>query len=258
MQLSEAATLCKNFKGAALSCLILMWATRKERQNWTRDDLASLTGYSRPTTADGLSRLEFHGFVIRIGRYMWQLTDDGFQLSFGGDFASGESNFLTPRVGLENWSDQSESKNLTPEVKNFYFGSSSFKDTHDHEHESFKELLLPPNGVKNFDSPPFRETIFDGLAQQLVSCGCSPKNARDAIVQALSRETSAKEIELRIMWWRAYCAAHPKIDHPGNLIAARVAKGIDKPSDFGIRDIPDRYYELGQQIEDLQREIESS
>lgn len=236
MELAEASSFCKTFKGAALSCLILMWAVRHSRRNFTRDDLARLTGYSRPTVADGLTQLEMQGLAFRVSRYQWQLTDQGFQLSLD---QAGSQNFLL-----------GESKNLTPVV---------LDKNHVHEPIDLHEQQVPlPSGVKKFDSDPLRETTFEGLAQELVTCGCSPLTAREAIVEALGQETSAKELELRILWWRVYCLAHPKIGHAGNLIAARVAKGIDKPKDFGIRDIPDRFYELGQEIEDLERELESA
>jgi len=256
MELAEMSAMCRTYKGAALSCLILMWGVRHSRRNFTRDDLARLTGWSRETVADGLYQLELNGLVVRLGRYQWQLTDQGFQLSFDQRGVEKIDSGRSVGVGLENWSDQSESIISTPGVDIIDSGSSSLK-SHVHERISLKkELLLQQNGVDKIDSDPLRESMLEGLVEQLIRCGSAPLNAREAIQQALEAGSDPKEIELRIFWWRCYCVTYKDIKFPGNLIAARVAAGIDTPEDFRIKDIPHPHYELGQQLEDLQRAFE--
>lgn len=256
MQLPEASAFVKTFKGAALSCLILMWAVRHRRRNWTRDDLARLTGWSRETVADGLSQLELQGLAVRVGRYQWQLTDVGFQLSFDQRGVEKIDSGATaarpyPTLGVEKIDS-----NPTLGVDKIDSGSSSFKESHDHGHDHGLKLPLPPSGVEKIDSPAFRDSISAGLADQLIRCGSSPMNASDAIRQALATGAGPKEIELRILWWRVYCLAHKSIQHPGNLIAARVGQGHDKPDDFGLNEIPDKYFDFRQELEDLEREVE--
>lgn len=71
--LKDASSFVTNFKGAALSCLILMWSMRDTKADWTCPDLAELTGYSRATVAQALHRLEVYGLVIRLDRVTWKL-----------------------------------------------------------------------------------------------------------------------------------------------------------------------------------------
>jgi hypothetical protein len=234
MKLQDTSTFLINFKGAALSTFILMWTMRKKQRNWTRNNLADLTGWNRESVAQGLRRLLLHGYVARLNYETWQLTDLGSQLDFD------DLKILNEPLRV----DIIDSHN-----------SSSLKN-HDHEYvlNHDKEPLQPR--VDNIDSHVVRETTNEALFHELISYGSTPAKAHEAISQALATEPNKNKIRLRILWWRVYCAAHKSIGFPGNLIAARVAAGIDTPKDFSVRDIPDRFYELGQEIEDLQREID--
>jgi hypothetical protein len=236
MELKQATAFVMSLKGAALSCLFLMYAQRDERRNWTRNDLADLTGWSRERVATGLRRLAVHELVFQQNRSNWQLTDMGYQLVLekpGVSLNDSQSQFLNDSVvvGLNT-------------CINTYHG--------DHEPQPL------PAGVSLNDSAESAEPIFRELVQQLVECGAAPDKAREAILQAWVGEVSNLDVELNILWWRAYCVSRNGIPYPGGLIAARVAEGIKKPKDFQLRDIPERHAELRQDIEDLQRQIEQS
>lgn len=236
MKIKDASAFSMSLKGAAFSCLFFMYATRDERRNWTRNDLADLTGWSPERVATGLRRLEVHGLVFQQNRMGWQLTDAGYQLeleNLGVSLNDSGSQFLKDSVVVV--------------LKN-----------HDHVHEHAHEQLPLPGRVSLNDSEETADPIFWELVQQLIACGAAPEKAQSAIDQAWTAEVSNLEIELRILWWRAYCGSKNGIAHPGNLIAARVAEGIDKPKDFQLRDIPERHAELRQEIEDLERQIEST
>ena len=236
MELREASAFAMSLKGAAFSCLFFMYAMRHDRRNWTRNELADLTGWSRERVATGLRRLAVHGLVFQQNYESWQLTDAGYQLELEN-----------LRVSLND--SESQFKRLS--------GSSSSLKNHDmHEqHDSLKPPLLR---VSLNDSQQIPDPIFDELVQALIRCGAAPKTATKAIDKALAAGTDPKEIELRILWWRGYCLTRNGMDHPGNLIAARVGDSIDTPVDFEARDIPHRFSELREDLEEFERQYQKA
>jgi len=236
MQLKDISTFVTIFKGAALSCLNLMWAMRQVKRNFTRNDLADLTGWKQESVAQGLRRLHLHGLVIRIDRQTWQLADLDFAAGFLLD--DGITNYV--RV------DFIDSEH-----------GSSLNNSHD-MHESHEDLNPPPCGVDKIDSGVVRDPIFDDLVVQLIRCGAAPKTAREAIDQAWTGDTSDQDIKRRILWWRCYCLTYNGVKFPGNLVAARVAASIDTPVDFEPRDIPPRFSELREELEDFERQYQKA
>jgi len=241
MKLAQASDLVMSLKGAGVSILILMWAMRKNRRNWSRDDLATHTGWSRETVAIGLKRLALRQLVVRMNAETWQLSDNGFQLNFG-DLPAADPT-----------AENVESR-TTSESKISTLSGGGFKENHDitHDMESLKPPLI---GVENFDSRANHEPSTYGLDSLLISYGAAPKTAISAVTMALDREPNWERVKLRILYWRAYTATQNGLKHPGNLIAARVGEGIETPAEFTPADIPWRLNDLKSELEDLERSL---
>jgi len=241
MKLAQASDLVMSLKGAGVSVLVLMWAMRKNKRNWSRNQLATYTGWSRPTVATGLERLHLRGLVTRTNAETWQLSDMGHQLNF--------DDFYADQITAENMESRttSESKILT-------LSGGGFKENHDDQHdmESLKPLLI---GVKNFDSRANHEPSTYGLDSLLISYGAAPKTAISAITTALEREPNPERVRLRVLYWRAYTATQDGLKHPGNLIAARVGSGTDTPADFTSKDVPWKLNGLQLELENLERSL---
>lgn len=244
MKLSQASDLVMSLKGAGISCLVIMWAMRKNKRNWNRNDLATHTGWSRESVAMGLERLTIRGLTLRTNFENWQLSDNGYQLNFA-DLPSPDPN---AENGNANYM----------RVENFdSHGGGGFKENHEltHDMESLKPLLL---GVENIDSKANHEPLSYRLIEKLISYGAAPKTATSAIETAIQREKNLGRIEARILWWRGYTAKQDGLKHPGNLIAARVGAGINTPADFSTKDFPWKLNELQTELEDLERSLNNS
>lgn len=241
MKIKDASQLITQLKGSALSCLVLMFVLRKNRRNWSTKQLSVLTGWSKDSVSNGLKKLVLNNFVLRLDFETWQLTDMGYQLTFDaatlGDSATngnGNANYM--------------------KAENFDFGSSGYIN-HDMGHENMNniQLLLPK--AENFDFEIVRNSIFERLERHLILCGTSPDLAQKAIITALPLAKNWREIEIRILFWRGYCATQKDLKHAGNLIAKRISQGIDPPIDFSLNDFPDKLFDLRQEISDLQEEL---
>lgn len=242
MRLLDASQKIMALKGAALSCLLLMWLMRKSRQTWNVKQLATLTGWSRESVSTGLNRLQLAALVARMDYESWQLTDKGKELDFepasqgqNGSSPDGNANYLKAKI--------------------FDSRSSSFKESNMYLNDSLTHEQLQLK-VENFDFGIIRDSIFERLTNHLISCGCSPEIAQNAILAALPKAHNWREIEIRILYWRGYVATQKSIGHAGNLIAKRISQGLGPPVDFSLADFPDKLFDLKQEIEDLEQELD--
>lgn len=241
MKLSQASDLVMSLKGAGISCLVIMWAMRKNKRNWNRNDLATHTGWSRESVAMGLERLTIRGLTLRTNFENWQLSENGFQLNFS-DLPAQEN----PNENMET--------RTTSESKNSTLNGSGFKEieSYMHDKESLKPLLTR---VENIDSHVVRNPIFERLENHLILCGAAPKAASVAIVEALAREKNWKRVEASILWLRGYVATQSSIKHAGNFIAASIRENRPVPIDFTLGDFPNKLFDLRNELEDLERSL---
>jgi hypothetical protein len=243
--LGDVSTFVTYFKGAALSCLILMWVMRDIRRNWSRDDLAMLTGYNPKTVAIGLQRLVLKKLVARLNYEVWQLTDRGYQFSFDELLRVRNLDSESPNYGLSG-------------------SSSSILINHDmHDMHELKQQPLLPLRVQNTDSDVVRDSTVHPDRDRLIKllthrCGCTPQKAAKAVETALAAGIDPLHLEIRALWWLGYCLSSEGqgIKAKGIYIAERVEQDIPCPDYFDLRDIPDRYENLKTEIEELSRKYE--
>lgn len=243
MKLSQASDLVMSLKGAGISCLVIMWAMRKSKRNWNRNDLATHTGWSRESVAMGLERLTIRGLTLRTNFENWQLSENGYQLNFddlkihAASQENGNANYL--RV-----------ENFDSEV-----GGGFKKDSiHEHDIDSLKQVVLR---VENFDSRANHEPSTYALIDHLILVGCTEKKAEEAILAALKLDPDPKRIELRILYWRGFLTTQKPVGHAGYLIAKRVSEGRDPHPDFRLNSMPASHNELKELIYDCERSYQN-
>lgn len=240
----EAFRLIGAIKGVPLVCLILL---KINGLPMGVKRVAAISGYSYNTVSKGFLTLAEYGLTIQTRRFEgWQLTDKGRQLI------------------LMEGEEGHRFTNMRNESQNLRLGSSSgsglLRDSINHE-ESLKEQLplLLQNESQNLrlDLPiPDLDRMTTLLTHR---CGCPPKNAAKAVSTALAAGLDPLLIELRALWWLAYCLSPEGrgLKTKGVYIAERIEQNIPCPDYFDLQDIPDRYGELKQEIEDLQEKYQS-
>lgn len=226
INLADASAFVTKLKGAAMSCLVLMWAMKETRSNWNRNELATLTGWSRENVSQGLQRLALHRLVARQNYETWQLTDMGYQFNFANLKCQPDSREPL-RVDIFDSQRRSGGFKLIESINS--------KDTYKQPPLQQQNFLR----VENFDSQENRPTgqlVFDWLTSLLIrKCGAPPQNAQSAINQALAGGAEPETIIQNVMGWLAYCQSqHGRGLRPAIFIPTRIGQGLPPPEWYSI------------------------
>lgn len=218
----EAFRLIGAIKGAPLVCLIIL---KINGLPLGVKRMAAISGYNEKTISKSFRTLEEYGLALQTQRFEgWQLTNNGRQLILF-DFKD-DHRFIKVR---------NETENLRLD---------------DRETENFRLAPVEP------PLSPDQERLITLLTHR---CGCPPQKAAKAIAAALAAGRPPLRIELRILWWLAYCLSPEghSIRAKGIYIAERVEQDIPCPDYFDYRDIPDRHDNLRQEIENLEQTLDN-